>query len=237
MAPVGRIFAALLGTYADQHMPLAAYRGIRPDMIKPSHSRFASAAAIAAMAVALAACQSNTYGTGRSPGLQTVEDIVGIAALSNEKREPIDYKPRPGIVAPPSTATLPAPGASGSTMVASNWPVDPDVQRAQLKADAAAREAAGLPTPKFSLPRSESTEPIRMRDPEAEAMSTPEQREAAKKMFADARGAVAVDENGMPVRRYLTDPPSEYRMPDPTAPVEIVDKPKPRKKFKWWWQN
>jgi hypothetical protein len=76
-----------------------------------------------------------------------------------------------------------------------------------------------------------------MRDAEAEAMSTPAQQEAAKKMFADARGAVAVDENGQPVRRYLTDPPSEYRMPDPTAPVEITAKPAPKKKFKWWWQN
>lgn len=191
-------------------------------------------------ALALAGCQSGmTYGTGKAPGLQTVEDLVGIAALSNESKEPIDYKPRPKIVEPPTVAALPPPvdGTTTGTTLASNWPIDPDEQAAKLRADAAAREAAGLPTPKFKLPAREITEPIRDRDPEKEAMSTPEQREEARKLFADARGAVAVDENGNPVRRYLSDPPSEYRAPDPTAPIEIVDKPKPKRKWKWWWQN
>ena len=204
-------------------------------MTHPTFSRFAAGASVAAFAVILAGC-TNTYGTGRSPGLQTVEDIVGIAALSNEKRDPIDYTPRPNIVAPPTTAALPPPVDPNTTALASNWPVDPDVQTAQFRADAAAREAAGLPTPKFSLPQSTATGPVRMRDPEAEAMSTPAQKEEAKRLFADARGAVAVDENGMPVRRYLTDPPSDYRMPDPSAPIEIIDEPK-KKKFKWWWQD
>ena len=64
---------------------------------------------------------------------------------------------------------------------------------------------------------------------------SPERRPGAKKLFAEAKG-IAVDENGQPVRRYLSDPPSEYRVPDPTAPVVITDKPK-KKKFKWWWQE
>ena len=57
-------------------------------------------------------------------------------------------------------------------------------------------------------------------DPEEDATPTAEEQAGAKKLFAEARGAVAVDENGQPVRRYLSDPPSEYRVPDPTAPVD-----------------
>lgn len=214
-------------------------------MTKPTLTRFAlktAPLAVVVLAAAVSGC-TNTYGTGKSPGLQTVEDIVGIAALSNEPKEPIDYRPRAAIVAPPDTSALPPPGAGDTAPLAANWPVDPDAQRAQLRADAAAREAAGLPTPKFSLPKSEQTGPVVMRDAESEALAstaaggaTAGNRDEVRKLFADARGGVAVDENGNPVRRYLTDPPAEYRMPDPTAPVEIVEKPKPKKPFKWWWQ-
>lgn len=208
-------------------------------MTNPTPTRRLAGVLSAVVTVALAGCQSgNTYGTGTSPGLQTIEDLVGIAALSNEKKEPIDYRPRPKIVTPPTVGELPPPSDGSPPMLASNWPVDPDVQAAQIRADAAAREARGEPTPRFSLPASpQSDQPIVMRDPEAEAMSTPEQKAEARKLFADARGAVAVDENGNPVRRYLSDPPTEYRIPDPTAPVEIVDKPKPKRKWKWWWQQ
>ena len=41
---------------------------------------------------------------------------------------------------------------------------------------------------------------------------------------------------GDPEHSRFTDPPSDYRMPDPTAPVVIADKPK-KKKFRWWWQD
>lgn len=203
-------------------------------------SRWTTPSVVIGLALALGAC--TTYGTGTSPAVQTVEDLAGIASLSASK-EPIDYKPRPKIVAPPSTATLPPPadGARVATATPGNWPVDQDAKVAAFQADVAAREKTGQPLPKVKLPsaRDESAGPVPIaaeRDPSAEAMPKPGGNKEAQKLFADARASVAVDENGKPIRRYLSDPPPDYRIPDPTAPVEIVDKPAAKKKFKWPWQ-
>ena len=216
--------------------------GLTPQKRRDGVRRTAGAVAIVA-GLALAGCTTgNTYGTGKSPAMQTLEDLAGIAALSSAKREPIDYTPRPKIVAPPTVAELPAPGAGNTALLASNWPNDPDQVRAQIRADTAAREASGAPAPALRIPGAGVPKPGEINkmllniDPSVEATPTPEEQAGAKKLFADARG-VAVDENGNPIRRYLSDPPSEYRLPDPTAPVEIIDKPKAKKKFKWWWQK
>lgn len=217
-------------------------------MILDKSSRSLRAAAVAGFAIWLAGCGSSmTYGTGKSPGLQTVEDLAGIVALSGKKQEPIDYAPRPAVVAPPSTASLPPPGDREQTAVAANWPQDPDEFRRKMKAK---REAGSSPIgpgfgqaqsandPKFSLPDRDTPDESGVDNrvapgyhPKTEVNPT-----QAKKLFADARRARSgsVDANGNPVRKYLTEPPVEYREPDPTAPTEIAanDKPK-KKKFSW----
>ena len=212
-------------------------------------------AATAAFALALGACNETTYGTGTSPGAQTLQDLAGIADFGGQQQEPIKYHARPGVVAPPPGAPLPPPG-SDQASVAANWPTDPDAEAKRFKAEVAAREKfcaeftnKNLPEcrdPGFRLPPSEqataSREPsptlLNMNvDPGDAAHSTAAQDEQAKKLFADARGTIAVDANGKPVRRYLTDPPSDYRVPDPNAPVEIDNKPATKaKKFKWPWE-
>jgi hypothetical protein len=193
-------------------------------------------ALLAVAALALAGCQSGmTYGTGKSPGMQTLEDVVGIAAISNERREPIDYQPRPDIVPPPTVADLPPPSTGGnSAMVAANWPVDPDVQSEQIRAEIARREAAGEPLPTFRLPPRQ--QPVAAA---GDAPMTKEQEAELRRRFADARGNVAVDEYGNPVRRYLTDPPVEYRY-EATVDGEVVTAaapPKKPRKFLWWTLN
>ena len=61
-----------------------------------------------------------------------------------------------------------------------------------------------------------------------------EQSQQMRKAFADAKSTMSLDASGKPVRRYLTDPPVEYRQPDPTQPTEFTEK---KKKFHWWWQK
>lgn len=209
----------------------------------------------AVLGLALAACSQTTYGTGKSPGAQTLEDIAGIAALGGPSdKEPIDYRARPKIVAPPPGSPLPAPGSEPDPAVAANWPKDPDVEAKKFKAEVAARNAEadrpfGKYDPKFALPKQQtaSREPsptlVNM-DPSKAASEaahmTADEAAKAKKLFADARGNIAVDENGKPIRRYLTDPPSDYREPDPTAPVEVDNKPaantKKKAGWKWPWE-
>jgi hypothetical protein len=199
----------------------------------------------AGMALSLAGCMGATYGTGTPTGMQTLEDIAGIASLGGAKKEKIDYSPRPKIIAPPETAQLPPPeDPEKAAQLASNWPQDPDVTAAKIKAAGEASGDTGIYGPGFRLPKgavAESREPIRPsvheHDFRDEAMRSPNDPQSIRKNMAAAKGIVAVDASGNPVRRYLTDPPNDYRIPDPTEPVAIPDKKPAKKKFKWWWQQ
>jgi hypothetical protein len=191
--------------------------------------RILACAAVAAAGVSLSACNSITYGTGTTPGAQTLKDVAGITEITGKKKEKIDYEPRPAIVVPPSTASLPQP-VNGNEALGPNWPDDPDEKQARLKATVAALEAEGkhvdIRLPNGAAPPTE--------DPYA-GLSDKERAAIVRKRAAQAKGVVAVDEFGNPVRRYLSDPPSLYREADPTAPrpTEIVDNKKQKKK---WWQ-
>jgi len=191
-------------------------------------------------ALALAGCQSGmTYGTGTPPGIQTLEDLGGIAALTTPKSAPIDYKQRPNIVAPPVDAALPAPGGVADDGVPADWPNDPDLDEAKFKGMIAARQAAGLPLPKFTLPKTAVADAATSPGVEVAGAPTAAQKAQAKKLFAEAKGTLGVDANGNPVRRYLTDPPVDYRVPDPNSTVD-ANGPPPQKRskfFKWWWQQ
>ena len=212
--------------------------------------------ATAALALGLGACNQTTYGTGTPVGMQTIEDLAGIADLGGPKKDPIKYTARPGLVQPPAGAPLPPPG-SEQQAVAANWPNDPDAQAKRFKEQVAAREkfcADATNDDTARVPRSGLPPAARRRRPTPRARrarrllnrtsSMPangrtarrRRTHSATKLFADAKGQVAVDENGKPIRRYLTDPPSDYRVPDPNAPVVIDNKPATKKKWKWPWQ-
>lgn len=210
--------------------------------------------AAAALAIGLGACSQTTYGTGTSPGMQTIQDLAGIADLSGSSKPPIKYEARPGLVAPPPGTPLPPPGSEPKE-VAGNWPVDPDAQAKRIKAEAAAREKLCADPlnqtkpecrdPGFRIVPSQTASsqpsPTLLRNTnlhhgQQAADSTPEQNAQAMKLFAEAKGQVAVDQNGKPIRRYLTDPPSDYRVPDPNAPVTFDNKPKV-KKWHWPWEK
>jgi hypothetical protein len=183
------------------------------------------------------------------------QDLAGIADLGGQKPDPIKYSSRPALVAPPPGTPLPPPDTQQQN-VAANWPKDPDVDAKRMKDQTAAREkfCAEEPNkirpecrdPGFRLP--ESAEANKSREPSPTlvnmnkdagelAHSTAAQDAQAMKLFAEAKGQVAVDENGKPIRRYLTDPPSDYRVPDPTAPVVFDNKPASKKKFRWPWEK
>ena len=206
----------------------------------------------AALAILLSGCSdTTTYGTGVNPGTQTLKDIAGIAMMGGGNKPKIDYEPRAKVVAPPpaAAASLPPPAASSQgtqTAAASDgvanppdWPQDPDLAAAKFKADIAAREARGeapapLKLPASSTPRDFPSATTGHDGEPIQQTYTAEQKAKIKKAFADAKGSLAVDANGKPVRRYLTEPPPEYREPDQTQPVAFTEK---KKKFHWWWQK
>ena len=56
--------------------------------------------------VALAGCNTPTYGTGRSPELAMIEELTGNLAGGGKKKEPINYQARSELVLPPSAQHL-----------------------------------------------------------------------------------------------------------------------------------
>jgi hypothetical protein len=220
-------------------------------MIAEKSKRILLGAALAGAAVSLAGCGSSmTYGTGTSPGVQTIEDLAGIVALSSKEKEPVDYKPRPAVVAPPSTAALPAPGSAQGTSQAANWPRDPDAAKRAM--DEKQRVASAETGPGIALERLSDDPKFRVANSQPKEnwyagrfeqgyhgpVSDADAKKASK-LFADARKSKtgSVDESGNPTRKYLTEPPSTYREPDPTAPTEISATDKPKKKTKFSLSN
>jgi hypothetical protein len=190
----------------------------------------------AASALALTACSQTTYGTGTSAGLQTVTDLVKAASLG-EKKDPIDFNPRPPVVAPPSTASLPAPGSgSAGPGLAANWPTDSNQQAATGKQQIADAQASGRPIGIKGVKSSPNDQPTINTDDPNNYKTTPEQQAEVKRLLALSNSG-GVDAHGVPNRQYLTDPPSGYLAPDPTAPPPSAEaQQKTTRLLKWPWQ-
>lgn len=190
---------------------------------------------VAALAVALGGC--TTYGTGVSPGRQTVSDLTGVVSLGSGKKEPIEYTQRPPIVTPPSTDVLPKPGEPQQV---ADWPNDPDEAEKARKAAAGPKKQEtleeNLADPGFRLPSQSSGRRYEeANDPnsaENQIFGMQRQKDEIREIRAKAKAGAAgqVDAAGNPVRTTLTEPPAEYRVPDPSAPEEFAA----AKDEKWW---
>ncbi len=201
-------------------------------------------ASIAMAGLLVAGCSPmTTYGTGKTPAAQTFEDIGGIVSLGGKRHDAvaIDYKERPPVVEPPSTAALPPPETRDQTAMTGDWVNDPD--EADKRAKKLVQEAVAFGEDlKFSVPggatasgtsrlRGDRSHSKDLREEKREASASPEdQKQVMAAMKAAKNGSV--DAQGNPVRKYLTEPPVDYRAPDPEAPLAIPEEKK--KGFKWW---
>lgn len=171
-------------------------------------------------AFGLSGCMSSpTYGTGKTAGRQLMEDVTGILSLGPTKSEPIDYKPRPGLVTPADASELPSPQQNVVTAGTAAWPESPEMRRARLRADATERRDDPGYRPAI---RSSGTS-VALSDP----MSREAQRQGvttdAAKSRKEFNRRLAASQQGDPdVRRYLSEPPLEYRAPAETAPADDV---------------
>jgi hypothetical protein len=186
--------------------------------------RVSPALAALCLSASLGGCAGVTYGTGTRAEMQTVEDLTGIISLAGAKRnDDIEYRPRGGIVVPPTNALPPV--GDGKRVADANWPKDDDAIQRDMKAKAKAnpkQDAAA--DPGFRLPKgSADAKPAETGDKAGFA--------ALQKAKVE-RAAGAVDANGKPVRRFLTEPPADYRVADPNAPA--IEDPKAIKKKSWW---
>jgi hypothetical protein len=174
--------------------------------------RISAGALVAVSAVALSGCvgMAPTYGTGKAADTQLMEDVTGMFSLSgSKKREQIDYKPRPELVKPADTknAPLPAPQDNITTASAGGaWPESPEARLARVRADATAkRDDLGF-EPEVDMPIEKNRRSI----------SVDKQRKDFNERLAMSNQGSATE------RRYLSEPPLEYRQPAATAATDDV---------------
>ncbi|WP_291007337.1 hypothetical protein [Hoeflea sp.] len=197
--------------------------------------------ALIAASLTLSGCLGPTYGTDKSSTEQLIDDLGSIASIgSPNKAENIEYKPRPAIVKPTNTASLPTPQQN---VVEGNpaWVESPEETRQRLVAEATEKSGTtGYRSPLARRATSGSTSdgaPI-----SDEGLNKAEQRKAYQEARKIQQGAYSDR------RRFLSDPPLTYRQPAETAPVGDLGEPEKAKerrriaearkagtgKRKWW---
>lgn len=91
-------------------------------------------AVLVGLAGAVSGCFGPTYGTGKTSGAQLMEDLGDSLSLGKKNRTRIEYAPRPTIVQPADTSTLPAPQEKIAE-ASDEWPETPEQKRARILAD------------------------------------------------------------------------------------------------------
>lgn len=189
--------------------------------------KLVSVSLLIASAAFVAGCQSGTtYGTGVTHEEQTFDGLVNILAFKPKETERIDYRARPELVMPAETAALPEPLEENASTSNADWPESPEERIARIRGEAVEADVRSGEVPVEELLR------------EKEGIGKPERFKSA----ANRRGGGREDDgfinemmgknkerdevlkrrsqltyNNTATRRYLTEPPTEYRTPAATA--------------------
>jgi hypothetical protein len=183
-------------------------------------------AALASTALVTGCVAGPTYGTGTPAGEQLLSDMTGLLAIGPSDRAQVEYNPRGELVTPPSTAVLPTPQAP-VVQNSSAWPESPEQRLARIRDDATANQNNPFfqPVASGTSRRAPSGPPLIGRaneQPEASANNL--SREEVNRRLAERR-----QETTQTGRRYLSEPPVEYRQAAETAPVGDIGEDEWRK--------
>lgn len=191
------------------------------------HARAALMAPLVVSGLALSGCMSSpTYGTDKTASEQLVGDLSNAFSFAPQKREAIDYKPRPELVtpAPGQRETLPAPQESITQTASNEWPESPEQRRARLRAEATVHQDD--PNYQAQIVDDVQSDPVALKKALKESGSehspawTPSDSGAGTKARrAEINRRLAEGRQGDPTkRRYLSEPPLDYRVAASTAP-------------------
>ncbi len=191
-----------------------------------SAARMVPTASVIWLALVAAGCSPTTYGTGEAPEMAIFGEVTG-NITGRSGKQPIDYKPRAPLVVPPQNQLrAPVQTAAATTP---NWPQDPDQRvRGDRAADPGRPGAVDDMSPEYVArlkPLAElNRDRPRVDEPRAGSENAPRelivnrnQRTTFQAAVADAEGTSTTE------RRFLTDPPQEYRQPSATAQQEFQD--------------
>lgn len=194
---------------------------------------WSTGAAVIAMAFAVSGCNSSTtYGTGVSHERQTLSDMYNIFRF-NRRKPNIDYSSRPDLIVPQNTEVLPEPIETADTTADPQWPESPAERIARIRGQAPTPDERSGEIPlDYMLSEKEGIAVARedqlarrfvpgQTDRDGYVMETREHIEATRnealRRKAELDRQTGTGTQGGPVRRYLTEPPAEYRQPFDSA--------------------
>jgi hypothetical protein len=194
-------------------------------MTERTCARVALLAPLVVSGLALSGCMgSPTYGTDKPVAAQLAGDLTSAFSVVPKNKERIDYKPRPELVkpAPGQKGVLPPPQDSIATASA-DWPESPEQRRARLRADATLHQDD--PSYQAQIVDDVQTDPTAIKAALAQSGSshppawTP--ADSDKGRAAEVKRRLAEGKQGDPnTRKYLSEPPVQYRAAAATAPVD-----------------
>lgn len=178
--------------------------------------------ALGASAAFIAGC-SPTYGTGTPASVQLLDDLGSAASIRGAQNTDIEYQPRPGLVTTTNGGQLPPPQTSVTET--ERWPESPEQTRQRMRAEATVTGDSALSTGdgRDSVgPYEDPNGPFAYRNRTGRAGSAPPPPgwmvgSDAQQRFREARQQTAV--SPATERRFLSEPPTEYRQPAASAPV------------------
>lgn len=166
----------------------------------------------------LSGCTSGpTYGTDKTATEQLFSDLGSAASLSNKKDGPAPkYAPRPGLVAPVKgqpLALVQPQTALNDRKSNPNWAETPEEMRDRLKLEADA-----------NADNSNYRSPLLAGRGQAGTLTEQQKWEEFRKAKAENSPAAALQR-----RRYLSDPPPEFRQPAATANADELGESEDKK--------
>lgn len=196
--------------------------GLTRENLNASARLALSAAIVAAAGLASGCLGTPTYGTDKTATEQLATDLSNIASIGPKKKAPIDYTPRPELVKPAKgEAALPPPQEAVTTVGNPNWPESPEQRLARIRAEA----DANVDDPSYKSPviadqaLSVTAKPVGNSHSEESGIRNPATaaRENAefKKKLAESQQA---QQGSSTSRRYLSEPPLDYRSASADAP-------------------
>lgn len=194
-----------------------------------------STSAIASMLFAAGCMSSPTYGTDKTAGEQLLSDVSNITKLTPDRKERIAYNPRPDLVKPDNarTAALPAPQQSVASADNPDWVESPEERRRRIREENdEARDPGALRKAEPMIRNDEIDAPMATSSAyEKPPMTSQRYRpgtdlvgartEAARR--AEIQRRIKENNQGSPTtRKYLSEPPLDYRQPAADAAVGDV---------------
>ena len=178
-------------------------------------------AGVVGSGVFTAGCMSSpTYGTDKTANEQLVEDVSNILQPMPKPKPGIAYKPRPDLVRPASTRdlSLPQPQESVASVENPDWVESPEQQRARLRKEIAENDGK----PGYVSPIAPDVVVSGAVDSNAAPYDEKGRLKPGElqRQGASTRAKIAAANQGNPTsRRFLSEPPLDYRVPAADAPV------------------